>query len=116
MADVVASTLASNPVVVFSKTYCPYCVLAKKVLTSVNAKYEVVEIDNLPNGDDIFYALVSKTGTSLNFDELFRSMCVGCETVPQVFIGGNFIGGGSDTDALQKQGKLVPLLQEAGAL
>ncbi|KAG9398683.1 hypothetical protein AC1031_014467 [Aphanomyces cochlioides] len=101
MADVVASTLASNPVVVFSKTYCPYCVLAKKVLTSVNAKYEVVEIDNLPNGDDIFYALVSKTG---------------CETVPQVFIGGTFIGGGSDTDALQKQGKLVPLLQEAGAL
>ena len=37
-------------------------------------------------------------------------------SVPRCFVGGKFIGGGTDVKALQYQGKLVPLLQKAGAL
>ena len=37
-------------------------------------------------------------------------------SVPRCFVGGKFIGGGTDVKALQDQGKLVPLLQKAGAL
>ena len=40
----------------------------------------------------------------------------GARTVPRVFIGGKCIGGGSETRDLHQQGKLVPLLQSAGAL
>ena len=40
----------------------------------------------------------------------------GARSVPRVFIGGKCIGGGSETRSLQDQGKLVPLLKEAGAL
>lgn len=40
----------------------------------------------------------------------------GQRTVPNVFIGGNHIGGCDATTALHKQGKLVPLLTEAGAV
>lgn len=40
----------------------------------------------------------------------------GARSVPRVFIGGNCIGGGSETRALQDQGKLVPMLKEIGAL
>lgn len=40
----------------------------------------------------------------------------GSRTVPQVFIGGKFIGGGSETKALHDQKKLVPMLKDCGAL
>ena len=40
----------------------------------------------------------------------------GERSVPRVFVAGKFIGGGSDVRALQDQGKLVPLLKDAGAL
>lgn len=40
----------------------------------------------------------------------------GARSVPRVFIGGKCIGGGSETRALQDQGKLIPALKECGAL
>lgn len=32
-AEFVKKTIASNKVVIFSKTYCPYCTMAKEVYT-----------------------------------------------------------------------------------
>ncbi|KAF0696879.1 Aste57867_12398 [Aphanomyces stellatus] len=101
MADFVESKINAHKIVVFSKTWCPYCTLAKKVLTSVGAKFEVVDLDELPNGDAIMEALEAKTGR---------------DTVPNVFVDKESIGGGSDVEALHKQGKLVPLLQAHAAL
>lgn len=40
----------------------------------------------------------------------------GQRTVPNVFIGGQHIGGCDSTVAKHKEGKLVPLLQEAKAI
>ncbi|XP_043694560.1 glutaredoxin-like [Telopea speciosissima] len=40
----------------------------------------------------------------------------GQKTVPNVFIGGNHIGGCDATMAKHQEGKLVPLLTEAGSL
>lgn len=40
----------------------------------------------------------------------------GQRTVPNVFIGGNHIGGCDATTALHKEGNLVPLLTQAGAV
>lgn len=40
--EFVASTIKSHPVVVFSKTYCPYCTKAKKALQSVGLKVEQI--------------------------------------------------------------------------
>jgi thiol-disulfide isomerase/thioredoxin len=34
-----------NAVVVFSKSYCPYCDSSKKLLDSLNAKYTTLELD-----------------------------------------------------------------------
>ena len=49
--------IAAQPVVCFSKTYCPYCVKAKAVLDSAvkggRAGYTLVELDERDDGAEI---------------------------------------------------------------
>lgn len=51
-------------VVIFSKTYCPYCVKAKQAIGSVMdmSNVVVVELDKRPDGDAIQDYLLSITG------------------------------------------------------
>ena len=93
--------IKENKVMVFSKSYCPFCTKAKQVLNSINVKYELIELDEDPNGAEIQQALEQLTGQ---------------RTVPNVFVGQKSIGGGSETAALHAQGKLVPMLKDVGAL
>lgn len=43
-------------------------------------------------------------------------LCCFDRTVPRVFVGGKFIGGGDDTAKLEASGELKKLLEAAGAL
>ncbi|XP_020088342.1 glutaredoxin-like [Ananas comosus] len=95
--DIVAST----PVVVFSKTYCPYCNQVKQLLAQLGANFKAIELDVESDGSEIQSALLAWTGQ---------------RTVPNVFIGGKHIGGCDTVTAKHNEGKLVPLLTEAGAL
>ncbi|OAY73501.1 Glutaredoxin [Ananas comosus] len=96
--DIVAST----PVVVFSKTYCPYCNQVKQLLAQLGANFKAIELDvKVSDGSEIQSALLAWTGQ---------------RTVPNVFIGGKHIGGCDTVTAKHNEGKLVPLLTEAGAL
>lgn len=46
--------IASNKVVVFSKTYCPYCTMAKEALNKTGLKdFLVIELDGRNDGDSI---------------------------------------------------------------
>ena len=89
-------TIAENPVVVFSKTTCPACVNAKNVFDTLGVNYKTVELDR-------------RTDCSQLQDDLLRM--TGARTVPRVFVGGQCIGGGSDTVSMFKQGSLQKLLQ-----
>ncbi|KAL3624263.1 hypothetical protein CASFOL_033079 [Castilleja foliolosa] len=93
--------VAANPVVVFSKTYCPYCVSVKDLLTKLGATFKAIELNTESDGSEIQDALKEWTGQ---------------RTVPNVFIGGEHIGGCDATTNLHNQGKLVPLLTAAKAL
>ncbi|GMH05549.1 hypothetical protein Nepgr_007389 [Nepenthes gracilis] len=93
--------VASNPVVVFSKSYCPFCVKVKKLLSELRVSYKAVELDTETDGSEIQSTLLEWTGQ---------------RTVPNVFIGGNHIGGCDTTTAMHQEGKLVPLLTQAGAV
>ncbi|KAI9347220.1 thioredoxin-like protein, partial [Obelidium mucronatum] len=93
--EIVEAGIAGNKVIVFSKSYCPYCVKAKKLLSSYQAVFEVLELDQRDDGDAIQAYLAQKTGQ---------------RTVPNIFIGGNQIGGCDALHALDAQGKLKPLL------
>ncbi|KAJ6795695.1 putative glutaredoxin-C6 [Iris pallida] len=93
--------VSSNPVVVFSKSYCPYCVRVKQLLTQLGATFKAIELDAESDGSETQAALAQWTGQ---------------RTVPNVFIGGNHIGGCDSVVAKHNGGKLVPLLTQAGAL
>ncbi|KAK4191341.1 thioredoxin-like protein [Podospora australis] len=89
-----------NAVMVFSKSYCPYCNNTKRILNGLDAKYKAIELNQESDGDEIQSALAKITGQ---------------RTVPNIFIGQKHIGGNSDLEALGNK-KLEALLKEAGAL
>jgi glutaredoxin 3 len=39
------TAISENAVMVFSKSYCPYCTASKRLLTELGAKYETMELD-----------------------------------------------------------------------
>eukprot|EP01052_Picozoa_sp_SAG31_P007660 SAG31_NODE_368_length_16798_cov_20.422780_13_plen_70_part_00 len=62
---VVGATLAQGPVVVFSKTYCPFCDQTKKLFGSIGALKEspvVLELDIRDDGEAIQDELHRMTG------------------------------------------------------
>jgi len=105
MADAlsfVKQVVDSNAVAIFSKTWCPFCRKAKQTLSQYPIKNQkIIELDERNDGDAIQDALQQITGG---------------RSVPRVFIGGKFIGGGDDTVRLAQSGELEKLLREASAL
>jgi glutaredoxin 3 len=88
---------ASADVRIYVTDWCPYCVQAKKLLSKKGANF--VEV-NVEGRDDLRSWLRSASGQ---------------RTVPQIFINGKSMGGFSDIDALDRAGRLDPLLAEAAA-
>ncbi|KAI5792458.1 thioredoxin-like protein [Peziza echinospora] len=97
----VQKLIDENAVVVFSKSYCPYCKASKATLTELGVKFVALELDQLDDGSDLQDALESISSQ---------------RTVPNIFIGKKHIGGNSDLQGLKKKGDLPKVLQEAGAL
>lgn len=92
----VESHIANNKVMMFSKTTCPFCTKIKQLFDSLKIKYEVLELDQIPDGPAVQAALAEKSGQ---------------RTVPNVYINGNHIGGCDDTLKLQSENKLLALVQ-----
>ena len=44
--EFVDTEIKSNEIVMFSKSWCPFCSKAKKALDSIGADYKVIEIEN----------------------------------------------------------------------
>ncbi|OLN96715.1 Glutaredoxin [Colletotrichum chlorophyti] len=97
----VQQIIDDNKVVVFSKSYCPYCRQTKSTLDELNTDYTVLELDQIDDGAAIQDILQDISGQ---------------RTVPNAFIAQKHIGGNSDLQNLLKGGKLENLLREAGAL
>ncbi|KAL2821096.1 putative glutaredoxin Grx1 [Aspergillus granulosus] len=94
------SIIDENGVVVFSKSYCPYCKASKSRLSELGAKFQILELDQLDDGAALQDALLEISGQ---------------RTVPNIYINQKHIGGNSDLQG-KKESELVALLKEAGAL
>mmetsp|Transcript_8436 Transcript_8436/g.16798 ORF Transcript_8436/g.16798 Transcript_8436/m.16798 type:complete len:114 (+) Transcript_8436:616-957(+) len=93
-----AQTIKAHPVLVFSKTYCPYCSGAKSLLKAMQTAPHVVELDLDAKGQAIQ-------------DEL--QVLTQQRTVPNIFIGGQHIGGFDDLKAGLRSGKVQEKLDGA---
>ena len=60
----VKEAIDNNCVVVFSKTSCMYCKIAKRVLDSTGVEYAAVELNRREDGDQIQNVLQAMTGQS----------------------------------------------------
>ena len=103
--DCINDVVASHPVVVFSKSYCPHCRRALEALHSFSARTGYIE--------PLVIDLASREG--LKTQELLATI-TGRRTVPNVFVGGSSIGGGDETVSLLQLGTLEDLLLKAGAI
>ena len=85
-----------QPVTIYTTRICPYCVNAKRLLDKKGAAYEEIRVDT---SDEKYNEMLSRSS--------------GLRTVPQIFIGNTHVGGCDDLYALDKQGRLDPLLSGA---
>ncbi len=81
-----------NTIEIYTKPLCPYCHRAKALLDAKGLSYEEFDVSTDP---------------SRLSDMLERSQR---RTVPQIFIGGNPIGGSDDLMALARSGQLDELV------
>lgn len=70
---------------VYTKDYCPYCESAKSLLEFKDVNFQEIDVTNDP---ETFNKIVEQTGW---------------DTVPQIFIDGEFVGGCDDIHALDEK-------------
>ncbi|XP_068058056.1 thioredoxin reductase 3 [Anomalospiza imberbis] len=91
----VRTLIASHRVMIFSKSYCPYCNKVKELFSSLRVEYYALELDVIDDGASIQQVLAELTNQ---------------RTVPNVFVNGTHIGGCDATYQAYKDGSLQKLL------
>ena len=91
---------ADADVVIFSKSYCPFCRATKELFASIPYTPMVVELDQTSDGAGLQVVLLEMTGQ---------------RTVPNVFIKGQHIGGNDAVQAKAASGELKQMLGLSGS-
>ena len=104
--DFVARVLADpeQPLVLFALEWCEFCWSLRKLFAKCAIPYRSIDLDSTAyqrddRGGQIRAGLRARTGS---------------KTIPQVFVGGEFIGGCTETMAAFKDGRLQALLRQQG--
>jgi glutaredoxin 3 len=85
-----------SPVEIYTTRYCPYCVAAKTLLKRKGVTYKEIDV-----------------GFDVERREEMIQRAQGRMTVPQIFVGQMHVGGNDDLQALERAGKLDPLLADS---
>jgi glutaredoxin 3 len=80
-------------VTIYTTKFCPYCIMAKRLLTKKGASFEEIDVSRAP---EVRAEMTAKAG--------------GRGTVPQIWIGGTHVGGCDDLYELDRSGSLDGLL------
>ena len=96
----VEADIKKAPIVIYSKTFCPFCKQTKEVFSNLKADPAplIHELDTLSDGAQRQAALAEITGK---------------KTVPNIFINGQHVGGNSDLCNVLQDGSLADMLHEA---
>ena len=91
----IQQTVAGQAVVVFSKSRCADSMQCKGILDTMEQPYTTIDLDLRDNGEAIEAALLSLTQRS----------------VPNVFVGGQLLGGSAEMQEAAATGLLCELLE-----
>ncbi|KAF1838130.1 glutaredoxin domain-containing protein [Decorospora gaudefroyi] len=94
--------LKKSPMIIFSKSYCPFSMKAKRILLEtyrIVPEPYVVELDQNPMGEKLQDFLHKSTGR---------------RTVPNILLMGKSLGGGDDMAELDQTDQLVAKIKEIG--
>lgn len=84
--------MASEPVVMYVTSWCPYCARARALLRGKGVAFQEIDVEAQPEQRE---TMIRRSGRS---------------TVPQIFIGERHIGGSDELLELDTAGGLDPLL------
>ena len=73
--------------------WCPYCARARSLLAGKRVAFEEIDIDAVAGARD---EMMARTGR---------------DSVPQIFIGGQHVGGSDELHELDATGRLDPMLK-----
>ena len=93
-----------QPVVMFALEWCEFCWSARRMLARVGVPYRSIDLDSVEyqadgRGGAIRTALSARTGMA---------------TIPQIFIGGELVGGATDLFEAWRAGRAQALLERNG--
>ncbi|MBE7198539.1 MAG: glutaredoxin 3 [Parafilimonas terrae] len=82
-------------VTIYTTAWCPYCSAAKSLLKDKGVAFHEIDVERVQGARG---TMVERAG--------------GRTSVPQIFIGDTHVGGCDDLYALDRAGKLDPLLKD----
>mmetsp|Transcript_23397 Transcript_23397/g.27439 ORF Transcript_23397/g.27439 Transcript_23397/m.27439 type:complete len:133 (+) Transcript_23397:18-416(+) len=96
----IEAEISSNPIVIYSKSFCPFCSQTKAMFAALETQPAplIHELDLLKDGAERQQVLQQISGQ---------------RTVPNIFIGGEHLGGNSDLCDLAQDGSLADMLDQA---
>ncbi|MDW4500350.1 glutaredoxin domain-containing protein, partial [Sulfitobacter sp. D35] len=97
--------VADNRVVVFSLEWCEFCWSVRKLFDRAGIDYLSVDLDT---------AEMQKSGEGAALRAALLEI-TGVPTIPQVFVGGNYVGGATETFDACNGGSLLEALHGCGA-
>lgn len=86
------SSPATQAVLMYATSWCPYCEQARQLLRGKQVQFEEIDIEGAPGRRE---QMIARSGRS---------------SVPQIFIGETHVGGCDDLHDLEARGQLDPLL------
>ncbi|MFN2349820.1 MAG: glutaredoxin 3 [Thioalkalivibrio sp.] len=84
--------MSGAEVVIYTSGFCPYCMWARRMLNEKGVDFEEIRVDRAPGQRAVMEQRSGRT------------------SVPQIFIGHTHVGGYDDMAALDRAGRLDPML------
>ena len=100
----VDEVIAAEPIVLFALEWCEFCWSVRKLFAKLDARYKSVDLDSVEYqkddmGGKIRAVLAARLGVS---------------TIPQIFIGGEHVGGCTELFDAVREGRAQELMKQSG--
>lgn len=86
--------MSAPEVTIYLTDWCPYCARARNLLTDKGVEFKEIDLEAVAGARE---QMVARSGRT---------------SVPQIFIGTEHVGGCDELIALERAGRLDPMLQQ----